>query len=503
MTRVLLLIERSRLSRWHLWLTAALTAIGCAVAIRLDGRTLARARSLGLLIELERLVRGRGAAHATDVVDESLVAACINADDIANDPEIVLDLGGGDTPRPDAALVLTLHFDNSAGEDAMWAALLEHRAPLVAIARSSRERPTPVALPALEQPLALQHSADAVLSRVVDTLALSVRAAQSGTPLIARAAPLDQDSLPRPVPSVVSAAAHLASLVAAKARKRLDFYMGNAPQWAVGWRRTASAKREIPAEFELSRFSRLRCDGKRYYADPFLFRHEGSDFLFVEELPYATGRGIISVATIGTDGRSCLPRPVLERPYHLSYPQVFARDGAIWMLPEASASGGLELYRAEAFPDRWVLAARLIDTAVHDATLFEHDGRLWIAAGSVSHASSSWDGLNLYHSDRLLGPWRPHALNPVLIDARSARPAGELFQGQVGLWRPAQDCTQGYGGALTLARVTTLDPERFEQCAVQTVRMSDAPRCLGPHTWNVAGRLEAIDYFAPSGPARS
>ena len=45
--------------------------------------------------------------------------------------------------------------------------------------------------------------------------------------------------------------------------------------------------------------------------------------------------------------------------------------------------------------------------------------------------------LSIYWADRIRGPWRPHALNPVKLDARSSRPAGALFR-RDGKWiRPA------------------------------------------------------------------
>ena len=40
--------------------------------------------------------------------------------------------------------------------------------------------------------------------------------------------------------------------------------------------------------------------------------------VFCEEVPFATGKGIISQFTIDAAGRASSPRPVLERAYHLS-----------------------------------------------------------------------------------------------------------------------------------------------------------------------------------------
>lgn len=61
------------------------------------------------------------------------------------------------------------------------------------------------------------------------------------------------------------------------------------------------------------------------------------------------------------------------------------------------------------------------------------------------------------------------------------------------LMRPVQDCTNGYGAALGLARIDRLDRDGFEQ-SVETIL---APTAAWPgrklHTLNAAGTLETID----------
>ncbi len=99
---------------------------------------------------------------------------------------------------------------------------------------------------------------------------------------------------------------------------------------------------------------------------------------------------------------------MLEEPHHLSYPQVFERDGAIWMLPEASASGRLTLYRASAFPDRWIAETVLVEGEISDATLLEHGGLLWLFATDRDGYGSTSDTLVVFCAPALAGPWKPH-----------------------------------------------------------------------------------------------
>jgi len=284
------------------------------------------------------------------------------------------------------------------------------------------------------------------------------------------------------------------SKVADKAGRLLARRSGREPRWYVGWRMASEPAGPLTALAPLSAYTPLLDDGARYYADPFVWTHEGAHHVFVEEFPEATGRGIISQFEIRADGAASTPRPVLETGHHLSYPQIFAHEGQIYMMPECAASGALDVYRADPFPSRWVPAFRLLDAEVHDATLVAHEGRFYLLASQRAFASSSWDSLHVYSADRLEGPWAPLPGNPVLIDRTASRSAGVLYRTEEALWRPAQDCSRGYGSALTIARVTRLDRDGFAQQPAGTLRLAGAVG--GPHTVNRAGRLEVLDFLA-------
>lgn len=266
--------------------------------------------------------------------------------------------------------------------------------------------------------------------------------------------------------------------------------------WRVGYRFRDGPGVAETAELGTG-WQQVPDDGSHFYADPFPFEWQGRSFIFVEDYPHATGKALISVIEIDEAGAPSKPRPVLEEPFHLSYPQIFERNGAIWMLPEASASNRLTLYRAERFPDRWVPEAVLIDgMAISDATLLEHDDRVWLFATDGDGQGSTSDTLVVFHASALTGPWRPHRRNPILIDRRKARPGGAFQRIGGRILLPVQDGTQGYGGGLGLAELLQLDDS--------DVRLSD-PLAVGPggdwpypkiHTLNRIGRLEVIDGIA-------
>ena len=106
------------------------------------------------------------------------------------------------------------------------------------------------------------------------------------------------------------------------------------------------------------------------------------------------------------------------------------------------------------------------------------------------------DTLHLYVADSLMGPWRAHPGNPVLIDGATARSAGHCVHAGGKLWRPVQDCSASYGAALGLVEVTRLDETGYQQALRH--RLTAGPDWPGRrlHTLNRAGDLECIDGSA-------
>lgn len=514
--RVALVVSEASLPRWVAHLRARLlqtpqTGIAdVQLIVDKSSRGGNRGPALEALLTLERTLTGRSGGQSggqvggraqfrtrlTDDITGTDIAATIPRLPAGIPVNLAVDLRARfDTAAPaDAARVLTPALDGQPIETGLWRALLEQRSPVISLRDSATANVAMAcAFPAIETRRFLLAGADAVLSHLVAAVAGAVaRIAHGGAPSAMAASP--HPIVARRDGPTGGSASFAASCIAAAARRRLDRMLKRAPLWQVAWR-TANGPTRPPARLEAADYRRLADDGQRYFADPFLFAHDGAMHLFVEELPFSTGKGIISHAVFGRDGSPRAPTPVIEEPYHLSYPQVFAHGGQIWMLPEAMNSGRLTLYRADPFPRRWIAHATLIDEPLSDATLFEHAGAFWIAASNIVGDGSTWDTLSLWSASRLEGPWLPHAGNPVLVDQRSARSGGNVIVAAGELWRPAQDCSRGYGSALSMCRVTSLSTEHFAQEIVATHHYGSPEDAKGPHTLNFAGGIEVIDIF--------
>src|SRR3569833_207060 len=91
-----------------------------------------------------------------------------------------------------------------------------------------------------------------------------------------------------------------------KAMRKRPFY------WQVAYRSFEGPGGAETGGLDGEPFKGLPDDGKRFYADPFVGERGGKIYLFVEEYPYATGRGVISVSELRPDGSFSAPQLVLE-----------------------------------------------------------------------------------------------------------------------------------------------------------------------------------------------
>ena len=230
------------------------------------------------------------------------------------------------------------------------------------------------------------------------------------------------------------------------------------------------------------------------WADPFVIQRGGRHFVFLEEIPPGSRRAHISVAPIQAGATHIEASRVLAQDTHLSYPFVFEHRGEIFMVPETKQRQRVELYRARHFPEEWEPVEVLLDKIrAADATLLEYDDCWWmfVAVGG-EHTRCDCD-LMIFYADRLSGPWKPHPQNPVKSDSRSARPAGRLRFADGKLYRPAQDCSLSYGGALVMNEVLRLTRSEYRERICRCIEPSWFPGISRMHTINSAGGLTLTD----------
>jgi hypothetical protein len=262
--------------------------------------------------------------------------------------------------------------------------------------------------------------------------------------------------------------------------------------WTVGV--IAAPIQQVCQFFDPAAIRWLEAPLDGFLADPFgQLRADGTVVILAEALSWQDSVGRIVAFESQADGRQTQPRDVFAFNSHASYPHLIEHEGATYCIPETLAQRRVQLFRADPFPNRWVLDTVLLENfAGADATVRYYDGRWWLFVGN--HDDQDEAKLFVFHAVDLRGPWLPHAANPVKCDLRSARPAGPLFMMEGALYRPAQDCSVTYGGAVTINRIERLTSEEFVERAVgRLAPAANGPYPHGLHTLSSAGNVTLID----------
>jgi hypothetical protein len=212
----------------------------------------------------------------------------------------------------------------------------------------------------------------------------------------------------------------------------------------------------------------------KFYADPFLLKHEGINYLFFEDYDYR--KGVISYVTLGEEGPSAKPKLALELPIHLSFPSFFEEDGAVYMVPETYRYKSVSLYKAIEFPDKWKHERILIQgNLFSDPLLFKRGGYYWL------FVAIEMDRLQIYYAKDLETHFSPHPINRQKIRGRNG---GGLFMLDGRLIRPTMDSAKSYGRALIFKEIVRLTPEEFDEREVAFIEPTWAKGLDGTHTYS-------------------
>ena len=177
----------------------------------------------------------------------------------------------------------------------------------------------------------------------------------------------------------------------------------------------------------------------------------------------------------------------------MSYPCVFEFEGEQYMIPETSAGGTLDLYRAVNFPDQWQLDTNLFaDVKYVDTTVVKLDGNFY--AFTYGKEGREWK-FKLFTLD--MQQKKLETIAEKTYSANIGRPAGYfLYDGA--LRRPAQDCSRKYGEALLIYQIDKMERNRLEEHVVDTIHANKVPLAKPAdriHTYTCDDTYEVVDVY--------
>ncbi len=255
-------------------------------------------------------------------------------------------------------------------------------------------------------------------------------------------------------------------------------------------------KFEDQPSLEVHDFRPLHPVKGHFWADPFVIYRHDKYYVFFEDGLTRNKKGFISVLQLHPSGEYSDYQPIIERDYHMSYPFIFEWQGSLFMIPETSANGTIDLYECVDFPNNWQYKHTLMsDIVAYDTTLIHYEDRWWLFANVKEHKGiSSWDELYIYYADDPLSQnWTPHPKNPVISDVTRARPAGRIMILDQQMIRPSQDSSWRYGYALKFSRITTLNEFDYQEVELSSVEAVQLGAAQTIHTYNHQDGLTLVD----------
>lgn len=223
----------------------------------------------------------------------------------------------------------------------------------------------------------------------------------------------------------------------------------------------------------------VKCGSKRLtghpvdiVADPYLFVHEDTLYLFYEAKRFRE-KGVIAMVKTKDLKNWSEPIVVLKESFHLSYPYVFEDNGHVYMMPETCADHSIILYEAtdlscSHFEFKKKLISRLearheIVCDFSDSSVIQKDEKYYL------HTTVNYSGLNtleLYVSDNLDGEYVKHQCSPIVASQKYGRNAGCLMYLDGHIYRVAQDCVKRYGDNVHLLEVNSLTHDSYSESVV-------------------------------------
>lgn len=243
----------------------------------------------------------------------------------------------------------------------------------------------------------------------------------------------------------------------------------------------------------------------RWFADPFVLSVDGDEVtLLVEDYRYAEGQGRISRIIVDRKRGAIVSCKTILKGGHYSFPAILRENGKVYLYPEQSRQGKLELFEycpetetceyVQTLSEEPLTDAIIYKGVIYSTRLPEPNGKRlkmfkWPSAVQSSIAASQRSSvLRKFKSpsdvqDATALNLELETLNQpktFVFDECIARNAGDFFEVDGVVYRPAQECNRWYGNALSI--------QKFENGVFTEVR-----RIPGMHTLNSFQGVTVVD----------
>lgn len=270
--------------------------------------------------------------------------------------------------------------------------------------------------------------------------------------------------------------------------KVIDRYFGS-DKWNIGFVKQSAEDLVHRKKFS-GKVMWLVEDKADYSADPFVVNIDSHFFIYYEELNFWKVKGWISrITNFNFDSKQRITG-LIPKDIHFSYPFIFEDKTSIYCIPETADIGEVTLYQLNNTDYTKLKKKRVLlkGSRYVDTSIVHYSGKYWM----FTNIDGKLNDLYIYHSVSLEGDFKPHKLNPIHVDSKSCRGAGNLFTVDGQLYRPTQNPEVRYGGSIIISRITELSEQSFKT-EIDFELPPEAPYLEGMHNISFGRDLIVVD----------
>ncbi|MDD5700993.1 MAG: hypothetical protein PHU23_02990 [Dehalococcoidales bacterium] len=238
---------------------------------------------------------------------------------------------------------------------------------------------------------------------------------------------------------------------------------------------------------------------RHFFADPFVVTKNNRTIIFVEDFSFEQSRGCISAIEIIDKKNYKILGPVLEEPFHMSFPFLFEYKNELFMIPETFESNSIRLYKCMEFPMKWQHYKDIMkDCSAVDSMVFKHNNLWWLFTNMVIEGGLDFNSklVAYYNSDPLSDAWILHASSPLVFDSNKARNGGILdISGNSPVRVRQKQGFNSYGAAFTMARIKELTPSSYIEQEIASITPEFFPGLKGCHHLHSNGEYTVYDFY--------
>lgn len=242
-------------------------------------------------------------------------------------------------------------------------------------------------------------------------------------------------------------------------------------------------------------FKKIIPPNDRFWADPFVIFKNKLYYVFFEEFEYSKNKGHISFLTINEDGNYSKIEKIIEKDYHLSYPNIFNFNDKYYTIPESYDNKTIEIYECSEFPNKWKFYKNIFENiTATDSTLFYKDEKWWLFTTITNEKNPYQSKLHLFYSKNPLNDdWIAHPKNPIVSGKIGSRSAGKIFENNGRILRPAQDETKHYGYGMVFYEIEILNENDYQEKISHTIYPVWDKNIIGTHTYAKENKITIMD----------